>query len=235
MKFKTNWVDVSYDIRFRKPSFIFITSQAALLKALYDGISPRFTIGPADMSVLPSPNVRESKTTVSLFNKNAALEITADSFHATFNNPLGENDIAIVKDTLALAIDAYSSVLTDAEPLTYGITVRAFLELKGPTDAWDYLDKTFGKGSPLQKFDVQGISNEISSGRVDVISTEERWTFDFALMRAIRSRSELFLTSNMFFDDGSAIVGLGDQGKKFQTLFSAALMKSALEEEGKAK
>lgn len=230
MQFQTKWLDVSYDVRFRRPSFVFVTSQASLLKALYDAISPRFSIGPGDMSIEASQKIRESKTTVTLFNGNATIELTADGFHALFNNPIGPDDIAIVTDTLKLATDAYTSVLTDVEPQSSSINLKAFLEVKGDSpDAWKYLRDTFGPKSPFSTFDVPSVSDLVPGASIDVISTEQRWVFHFDLTRAIRSRTELFVTANMHYEDGSTIHGLDAKAKHFASCIEAALKQADLE------
>jgi hypothetical protein len=229
MQFITKWLELTYALSFRRPSFDFLSSQLAVSKALVDAFSPRFAIATADIAVDSSRILRDVKTTVTLFGGLVKLEITADNFQATFTNPIAPGDVEIVKDTVRLATGAISEVLNDLLPGSESISLRAFLELHGKnTNAWQYLQSLSNEsfaasdGSPLAK------AGAVPGKQINFVSTE-KWTFNFELSRAWRSDKEVYTTSNAVYEHDSDIHGMDDAAKHFELCVRDVLKSVGLE------
>ena len=214
MRFQTRWLDVTYDRRFRQPSFDIAATPVVVLRALHAAISPRYALSSADLAVEAGRSVADVRVTATLFGGSGVIEVTPDGFKCTFANPLGPA-LQIAQDSVVLAFEALLSAMPSIALGVASITTRFFLELLDePRDAHAYLQDLGTKTPPLITDETLGVES-VPGVKVDLINSVEKWSFMFQLERAVRSRNELFAVCAGQYEMDGVFLSVEEQAKHF--------------------
>ena len=216
MRFRTNWLEVSYERRFRQPSFDIAATPATVLRALHEAISPRYPLSSADLAVEAGRSVADVRLKATLFGGNGLIEVTADSFSGSFRNAIGPGDVQKVQDCVALGLGAVESAVPNLALAAGSITSRLFVELiDEPHDAHVFLRELMASSGPHISFrEVAGVEC-IPGMKTDLINAEQKWEFVFQLDRALRSRNELFVLLVARYEQDGAYRSVDEQAKHF--------------------
>ena len=228
MRFRTNWLDVTYERLFARPSFELAASPVTVLRALHEAISPRYPLGSVDLSVEAGRSVADVRVKAALFDGNGAIEVTADGFKGAFTNPIGPGALEKVKDCLALGLDAVQSALPNLTLALGSITARYFVELiDKPQDAHTYLRELMANTTP--QIIAEGQDVEVVPGlKVDLMNSAEKWSFSFQLERAVRSRTELFSICASQYQTDGMFCSIDEQAKHHVEFTSRCLSRIGL-------
>jgi hypothetical protein len=229
MQYLTKWLELSYTLSFRRPSFEYLTSQHKIDKALFDAIAPRFAIGTADIATDSPRTLRDAKTTVSLFGGLAKLEVTADGFQATFSNPIAPGDVEVVKDTIRLATAAIKEILADLSPGSELFTLKTFMELQDKNaNAWEFLRSLSSETFPVGNESPFAETAIVPAKQIHFIS-RQKWSFGFELTRAVRSEKELYMVGTALYEHDSSVQGFDETAKHFEFCVRECLRNVKLE------
>ncbi len=232
MRYKTSYLELTYEARFSKPLFALALSPAAVLEALYNRFSPKYSILSRDLTVDAGRSVGEVRAKVNLFAGKGSLEISADSFIARFDDPRGANDAEIVKDCIQLTHDALSAVKTSSRLAIREetVSVRMFNELiDSPANARVFLRNLFPQSELYPFSEVQGKTDVVPGYQMELLDDDEKWEFTLGVQRAIRSDKELFIVATVRFLDGGRFTTLDEKANHSVDLILGALARLKLE------
>lgn len=232
MRYKTNFAELTYEAHFSTPLFILAANPTAVLEALHNRLSPKYSIPSRDLTVDSARSVGELRAKVNLFAGRGTLEVSADSLVARFTDPRGANDIEVIKDCIQLAHDGLSALKTSGRLAAREetVTIRMFNELvDSPADARVFLRNLFPQ-SELYPFGDVGAKLEVVPGfHMELLHANEKWEFTLGLQRAVRSDKELFTVGIVRFLDGGRFVTLDEKAKHSVALMQDALTRLSLE------
>lgn len=224
MEYKVNLSDLVYEARFRGPLFALAASPVVVLEAIHSRISPKYPISSGDMVVDSGRAVGEIRARVSLFAGNGTLEVAADSFTARFSNPRGDEDLQVIQDCLVLTHDALSTLGGTNRPLREeSVTLRIFSELADGSDASTFLKGLFQQSKLLEWRGFPPQANIVPGFVMDIFQDDEKWTFNFIVSQAARSKKEMFLATSIRFFEGNRFLSIKDKADHFGTLIRTAL------------
>lgn len=229
MRYRSRWVELTYEAKFTTASFQFATTPAVLLREWYNAISPRYSLSTQDLSADPGRTVADVRAGASLFAGNVTFEVNAERFKGLFRNVVSEADVQIVKDCLALALEATTRAL-EVEYAEQQIRLQAFVTLLDePTASATFLQNLFAKSSPLTSIDVPGVETVIPAGGVELISSGEAWSFAYEIAKSVLLPDEIFVNAHARYDIGSPYRDLGVQQDHFVKCLSSAFTSCGLE------
>lgn len=227
MRFLTKWLDLTYDRRFRQPSFDIAATPVVVLRALHAAISPRYSLSSADLAVEAGRSVADVRVRATLFSGSGIIEVTPDGFKGTFANPLGPA-MQITQDSVTLAFEALLSAVPSIALGGASITTRFFLELiDEPRDAHAYLRELGTRTAPLITDETLSVES-VPGVKVDLINSVEKWSFMFQLERAVRSRNELFASCTAQYEVDGMFRSVEQQAKHFGEYAREALSRVGL-------
>lgn len=228
MKIKVNFSDLVYEAHFKTPLFVLAGGPVKVLEALHASISPKYPIASGDMVVDAGKAVGEVRARVALFGGSGTLEVASDFFTARFNNPRTNEDFQVIQDCVILAHDGLSNVDSTTRSLRdEGITLRLFAELADGSDASVFLRSLFNDSKLLERRDFEV---DIIPGFVlDLFQDAERWSFNFSVSQAARSKKEMFVATNIRFFAGNTFSSIKEKGDHFAGLLKKALVHVNLE------
>ena len=222
MRYRSRWIELTYEAKFKTASFRFATVPAVLLREWYEAISPRYSLLTQDLSADPGRTVADVRAGASLFGGNVTFEVNAERFKGVFRNVFSEEDVQIVKDCLALALEATTRAL-EVDYAEQHISLKtAVTLLDEPTASATFLQNLLAKGSPFASIDVPGVDTVIPSGGVELISSEEAWSFVYVIDKSVVLPNEIFISAHVRYGIGSPYRDLGMQQDHFVKCLSSA-------------
>lgn len=229
MRYRSRWIELTYEAKFKTASFRFATGPAVLLREWYEAISPRYSLSTQDLSADPGRTVADVRANASLFGGNVTFEVNAERFKGVFRNVFSEADVQIVKDCLALALTATTRAL-EVEYAEQQIRLKTFVTLlDDPTASQTFLQNLFTKTSPLASIDVPGVDTVIPAGGVELISPREAWSFAYDISKSALHPDDIFISTHARYDIGSPYRDLGSQQDHFVKCLSSAFAACGLE------
>ncbi len=222
MRYRSRWVELMYEAKFKSASFRFATGPAVLLREWYESISPRYSLSTQDLFADPGRTVADVRVGASLFGGNVTFEANAERFKEIFRNVFSQTDIQIVKDCLALALAATTRAL-EIEYAEQQIRLQMFATLLDePTASATFLQNLFADNSPLTGIDVPGVDTVIPTGGVELISSKEAWSFGYEVAKSVLLPDEIFVNAHVRYDIGSPYRDLAMQQDHFVRCLSSA-------------
>ena len=199
MRYRPSWVDLNYEAAFRLPLFAVSGQPLNFAGAMCASLRPVAVIAARDISITRHSDA-DTRVKATFFAGNANLEFGPDSLSVVFRNPHTADDLDVIKKVVTRLQGFLHEQASMSVPKAETVTVRAFLELVDePKNAQQYLCSLYGD-SKLYAPSVAAVSSLLSPGiRFDIEDTDNKWTFNFELSRAVRNRSEVFvLTTTQF-------------------------------------
>jgi hypothetical protein len=203
MRYRTNWVDLTYFAAFQVPLFVVSGAPLVFAEALCARLRPQAIIAARDITVSNISGL-ETRIKVNLFNGNASLEFGPDSLLANFRNPRWPHEIDLIKK-LVMALQGFvDEQARTPVPKEETVTVRAFLGLVDAPNARDFLTSICDQSEIYGPSKVAAGSVLSPAMRFDLENASEKWIFNFELSRAVRDPREVFIsTSTQFRVDGT--------------------------------
>ncbi len=225
-------MDLNYEIEFSAISFDLPERGLALLKSIHANINPQFSIAATDMHVFGGNSLSDIRVRVSMFNRNAQIEITTDRCTISFLNLLNDDHLTICKICISLIEKALKDVLTNVQFDAAIIKPILYLELgRGESSASSYLTSLTPPNSRSSLDEIGNVT--VHPGiNIEVDNEEEKWN---VILNAFRDRAEdssLIVSCHALYSEKGEIHGLDSRSEHLKRLINVFLNNIGLDVSG---
>ena len=202
-----HWLEVAYEVTFRRPAFDLPSSSTSVLKTLYETLHPRFPFNARDMNVTGGNFLSDVHVRVTLFSGNVVIDISADRLSLFFNTLRTDEDLVSCQECIALTEEALRRALPDLQFATVAIKPTLHLEMEGQEDFAAHLSRRPVSSPPLNLSGF-GTAVQLPGVNVGVSNVAERWDALFhAFGDKINASSWTLIFQAIYQEDG-AVRGL---------------------------
>ena len=223
MKANLEWMNVTYDVEFAAPSFDLAGNNAAVLRALYETIHPRYPIGTQNMQVAGGNLLSDVHVRVTLFNGSGVIDVSVDRMSLVFSNLKTKEDLAVLRDCISLSEEALQASLPNVSVRAVTLKPTLFLELGGGNgDAGAHLSRAMGSTIKLDQA-VFGDAVSHPGVNFEVENSEEGWNAIFHAFRDRTRASSLILSCQAVYGTEGKVCGLENRTDHLEQLLKAFL------------
>jgi hypothetical protein len=172
MNTSLSWMNLAYDATFVGPAFDLPRDSTGVLKALQEGINPRFHLDPHDMNVTDG-KLLDNHVRTTLFNGNVVIDVSEERLSLCFNRLKSEEDLNIFQECIALTQYALESSFPDVQFATVAIKPTLHLETEGGQVFAPHLSPTLS--SLNRELSASSDAVQLTGVTVGVKNPVERW------------------------------------------------------------
>ena len=202
-----DWMEVAYEVTFRRPAFDLPSSSTSVLKTLYETLHPRFPFSARDMNVTGGNFLSDVHVRVTLFSGNVVIDVSAERLSLFFNQLRTDEDLVSCQECIAFTEEALRRALPDLQFATVAIKPTLHLEMEGQEDFAAHLSRRSVSGPPLNLSGF-GTTIQLPGVNVGVSNIAERWD---ALFHAFGDRVDVSSWTLIFqaiYQEDGAVSGL---------------------------
>ena len=200
-------VDLAYEAAFAVPSFDLPVRGTALLKALYETISPRYPIPTTQMQIFGGNAMSDVRVRITLFNGNGTIEVIADKMILNFNDIRGKEGIAICKDCILYSERALAEAIPEIS--VRFVTIRPTFLVNVNAENDQEIDFLSGLGGSF-RFKISELdgTSQHSGVNLSVENAGEGWNAIFHIFHNQAVQKSYFLSCHAQYEENGTIQGL---------------------------
>jgi hypothetical protein len=196
-------LDVSHELSFRQPAFSLARDTSDIIRVFYETIAPRYQIKAEHIAVSASNILSDLLIRIGLFANAAALELRAERMILRFSQVVGQESLAIVKDTVILAHDALHKAVPGVRSANASFQINAWLVLDGASGAAQELLRDHA--TPRTPIDPKrlGAQDVTYTVRTNLQNLTEKWDVQIVAEPSAVPQAHLFIMTNLSFRAGT--------------------------------
>jgi hypothetical protein len=196
-------LDISHELSFAQPAFALARNTPDIIQTFYETIAPRYPIAVEHIAVSAANTLSELLVRIGLFGNAAALELRAEKMILRFSQVVGQQSLAIVKDTVILAYDALHKALPGVRSANASFVRNAWLALDGASGAAQGLLRDHANPrSPIDPKQL-GAQSVIYTVRTNLQNPSEKWDVQIVAEPSAIPQAHLFISTNLSFRAGT--------------------------------
>lgn len=196
-------MNFEYEGHFSTPSFDLTTRRPELLRALHKEFEPLYSFDAEDVQVSDGSRLSDDRISISLFEGNATIEVTADKFRMVFNDLPEWNFLPhLCQKCITSATRAIIDNMPESEIGTVVIDVTLRLNIGDVEPARRLLNRAARAGS----FDFSDLGDVSQNHDVkfEIENDEEEWMTLFHAYGDFSDESSLLLSCwTLYGEDGN--------------------------------
>jgi hypothetical protein len=196
-------LDVLHELSFGQPAFALARDTSDIVRIFYETIAPRYPINVEHIAVSASNTLSDLLIRIGLFANTAALELRAQRMSLRFSQVVGQQSLAIVKDTVVLAYDALHKAVPNVRSANTSFLVHAWLALDGASGgAQELLRDHATPRSPIDpnRLGAQDVTYAL---RTNLQNPTEQWDAQIVAEASAIPQAHLFIGTNLSFRAGT--------------------------------
>jgi hypothetical protein len=204
-------LDVSHELSFERPAFALARDTSEIIRVFYETIAPRYPITTEHIVVSASNTLSDLLIRISLFANAAALELRAERMTLRFSQVVGQQSLAIVKDTVILAHDALHKAVPNVRSANASFLIHAWLALDGASGAAQELLRDHA--TPRSPIDPKqlGAEDVTYTVRTNLQNPTEKWDAQIVAEPSAIPQAHLFIATNLSFRAGTKFDAIDQQ------------------------
>ena len=195
-------MNFEYEGHFRAPSFDLTTRRPELLRALHKELEPLYSFDAEDVQVSDGNRLSDDRISISLFDGNATIEITADEFRMVFNNLPELNFLPdLCQKCITSATRAIVDSMQESEIGAVAVDVTLRLNIDNVEPARHLLNR-IARADSFDFSDLGAVSR-YHDVKFEIENDEEQWMTFLHAYRALADESSLILSCyTLYGEDG---------------------------------
>lgn len=203
LKLQLQSLDLTYDMAFRKPAFDLAPNSLRLLQRLYEALSPRVMVSPADLQVGAGNSLGDVLVRLRLFRGQGLVEITVDRFKCRFTELTAEEHLQLVVSCIDLAEKGVQEALTDVSAGTTAFRTVSWWKADVGKDKVKAYLRGAAEGRLQIPTQALGATEEEYSFKGTFRNKEENWLASFVLEPSVAESSDIFFSfDTVYIEDG---------------------------------
>jgi hypothetical protein len=196
-------LDISHELSFAQPAFALARNTPDIIQTFYETIAPRYPIAVEHIAVSAANILSELLVRIGLFGNAAALELRAEKMILRFSQVVGQQSLAIVKDTVILAHDALHRAVPGVRSANASFVVNAWLALDGASEAAQELLRNHANPrSPIDPKQL-GAQSVTYTVRTNFLNPSEKWDVQIVAEPSALPQAHLFILTTLSFRAGT--------------------------------
>ena len=202
-------MNFEYEVNFTAPSFDLTARRPELLRALREVFEPLYSFDAEDVRVSDGSRLSDGRISISLFDGNAAVEVTAEEFRMVFNNLPDWSFLLFCQKCITSASRAVVDAIPESAKGLVAIDVTLHLNSGNVEPARRLLNRV----ARTDSFDFSGFGDvsQYHDVKFSIENEEEKWTTLFRADGDLADESSLILSCYALFGEDGGIRGLEAQ------------------------
>ena len=195
-------MNFEYEGHFSTPSFDLTTRRPELLRALHKELEPLYSFDAEDVQVSDGSRLSDDRISISLFEGNATIEVTADEFRMVFNNLPEWNFLPhFCQKCITSATRAIVDTMPESEIGAVTVDVTLHLNI-GNVEPARHLLNRIARADSFDFSDL-GVVSQYHDVKFEIENDEEQWMTLFRAYRALADEFSLILSCwTLYGEDG---------------------------------
>ena len=203
-------MNFEYEGHFNAPSFDLTKRRPELLRALHKELRSLYSFDAEDVQVSDGSRLSDDRVSISLFEGNATIEVTADEFRMVFNNLPEWNFLPhLCQKCIASAARAIVDTMPESEIGAVTVDVTLHLNIGNVEPARHLLNRV----ALADSFDFSdlGVVSQYHDVKFEIENDEEQWMTLFRAYGDFSDESLLILSCYTLYGEDSEFRGLEAQ------------------------
>lgn len=198
--------DIKYEVRLHQPFFaVGGKGVSSLLKAVYEGISPRYYIASSGLRGHYASTFADLVAEITLFNGIGTLSIFGDRYSFSISNLRSDADIDTFVDCVKLGEKALSGIVDFPQTASSSIAVESKVELDDASPPGMSFSNDIVTWTKQPEFQDLGNPRLNRILQTELISDEQGWTCLLRVGTAEQFAKELLLSFFFVYSEESAL------------------------------
>ena len=204
-------LDLVYEVAFHAPAFDLPMRGAALLKALYEAINPRYSILMNNMQIFGGNAMSDVRVRMTLFNGSGLIDVTANNLTLTFNDVRGQDGIAICKECISLSELVLKEFFPDLRVNIVTIRPTIVMTLENTDHKGSgYLSQVLQDALSISLVESIGTS-QYPGANLTLKNKREGWSVVFHVFQNQTADSSVIVSCHAQYNDNGLILGLDER------------------------